>query len=87
LKKSEELSIEDADADIADTLRENVSVGNNSFNAEYDVIDEDEAKLSKKLNQNNLNRKSIINNENLLKNNQITRKVPMCYSMSDFGKA
>jgi hypothetical protein len=87
LKKSEELSIEDADADIADTLRENVSVGNISFNAEYDVIDEDEAKLSKKLNQNNLNRKSIINNENLLKNNQITRKVPMCYSMSDFGKA
>ena len=87
MKKSEELSIEDADADIADTLRENVSVGNISFNAEYDVIDEDEAKLSKKLNQNNLNRKSIINNENLLKNNQITRKVPMCYSMSDFGKA
>ena len=87
MKKSEELSIEDADAYIDDTLRENVSVGNISFNAEYDVIDEDEAKLSKKLNQNNLNRKSIINNENLLKNNQITRKVPMCYSMSDFGKA
>jgi hypothetical protein len=50
MKKSEELSIEDGDADIADTLRENVSAGNNSLNAEYDVIDEDEAKLSKKLN-------------------------------------
>ena len=39
-------SAKDLDADVADTLRENVSDGPGGFDAEYDVVDEDDKQLS-----------------------------------------
>jgi hypothetical protein len=42
------------DADVADTLRENMSDDARSFDEEYDVIDEEEPKISKHMATNSL---------------------------------
>jgi len=39
-------SAKDIDADVADTLRENVSDGPGGFDEEYDVVDEDDKQPS-----------------------------------------
>lgn len=42
----------DLDAEVADTLKENASVEIDSIDAEYDVVDEDEARLSRRIQAN-----------------------------------
>ena len=39
-------SARDIDADVADTLRENISDGPGGFDEEYDVVDEDDKQQS-----------------------------------------
>jgi hypothetical protein len=42
----------DFEAEVADTLKENASVEIDSIDAEYDVVDEDEARLSRRIQAN-----------------------------------
>lgn len=43
------------DADVADTLKENMSDEERSLDEEYDVIDEEEPKISRHMATNSLN--------------------------------
>lgn len=49
-----------AEAEMADTLRENASDGLQSLDAEYDVVDEDEARLSRRIQANWIGDKSAL---------------------------